>query len=109
MKEQTLVEYLKEHQFKTVFVVAVAEQFSKRAAVMDIVKNTLGIDALAGEIEFDKTRSLLGQPHYKLLGDVKNIMFTSDLTIGITDDGYPSVIRVGHAFNQPVGRKFMEF
>lgn len=113
MKEQTLVEYLKEHKFESVFVASVPKHDSKRDTVIDIVKDTLGVVATPGIMTLDESRSKLLNPYYKITNMAgksdRNLLFTTDLTIGITDDGYPSVLRVGLKFGNEVGIKFMEF
>ena len=112
MKEQTLVEYLKEHKFETVFVASTPEYAHKRAAVIDVVRETLGVDPVPGIMEFDSERSSIGRPHYKVT-DIngvacRTLLFTSNLTLSITD-GAVQVIRVDSKYGQFVNKRFMEF
>lgn len=111
MKEQTLVEYLNEHKFESVFVVSTPEYDANRARVIDLVQDTLGVKAVPGIMEFDATRSSIGRPHYKITdinGETnRKLLFTSNLTLSISD-GYPQVIRVDLKYGDTVGKKFTE-
>lgn len=97
MKEQSLTEYLNKHKFKSVFVVSTPEHDTKRAQVIDIIKDTLGVVAIPGIMEGVPTRSKLFEPHYKITNmdgkSDRKLLFTSELTIGISD-GCPVVLRV---------------
>lgn len=111
MKEQTLVEYLNEHKFESVFVVSTPEHESKRAGVIEIVKETLGITPVPGKMEFDSSRSSLGRPHYKIT-DIdgktdRKLLFTSNLTLSISD-GTVQVIRVDLKYGDTVGKRFKD-
>ncbi|QBZ70791.1 hypothetical protein pETSU_210 [Edwardsiella phage pEt-SU] len=111
MKEQTLVEYLKQHKFESVFVVSTPEHDSKRARVIDLIQDTLGVKAVPGIMEFDAARSSIGRPNYKVT-DIngkadRKLLFTSNLTLSITD-GYPQVIRVDLKYGDSVGKRFTE-
>lgn len=112
MKEQSLAEYLNEHKFKSVFVVSTPEHDTKRAQVIEIINDVLGVRAVPGKMEIVPTRSKIFNPHYKITNmegkSDRKLLFTSELTIGISD-GYPVVLRVDLKHGgSTVGNKFME-